>query len=112
MSELIEHGQVIRGWLGIETKPLTEELSRSFGVAQATGILVSGIYRNSPAANGGLLPGDILTHINEIRLLDSRKAMNQAAKLEPGTQVSIKLLRNGQPTELSLTIGQRPISSN
>ena len=112
MSELIEHGQVIRGWIGIETKPLTEELSRSFGVAQATGILVSGIYRNSPAANGGILPGDILTHINEIRLLDSRKAMNQAAKLEPGTQVSIKLLRNGQPTELSLTIGQRPVSSN
>lgn len=112
MDELVANGQVIRGWLGVETQPLTEELARSFGVGRNAGVLISGIFRRGPAAAADVLPGDILTHLNGERVSDGRVAMNQVADLEPGTELKLKLLRNGQPIERTLIVGQRPPPSN
>lgn len=49
MKSIIEHGQVIRGWLGIEVQPLTQELAESFGLSGRPGIVVAGIFRDGPA---------------------------------------------------------------
>lgn len=111
MQELIDHGQVIRGWIGVETQPLTEDLARSFGVKRGAGVLISGVYRRGPAARANILPGDILTHMNGIQVKDGRMAMNQVADLEPGVEVIVKLLRQGKQIERTLIVGQRPISA-
>ena len=112
MQELIDHGQVIRGWIGVETQPLTNDLARSFGVGKDTGVLISGVYRRGPAANADILPGDILTHMNGQKITDGRLAMNQVADFEPGTQIPIKLLREGQTIDRMITVGQRPNSAS
>lgn len=112
MQELIDHGHVIRGWIGVETKLLTEDLARSFGVNKNTGVLISGVYRRGPAANADILPGDILTHMNDQKISDGRAAMNQVAGFEPGAKIVVKLLRNGQPIERIVLVGQRPHSAN
>ena len=111
MQELIDHGQVIRGWIGVETQPLTADLARSFGVVKDAGVLISGVYRRGPAATANILPGDILTHMNGQKITDGRIAMNQVANFEPGTQIPIKLLREGQTIERVITVGQRPNSA-
>jgi len=111
MQELIDHGQVIRGWIGVETQPLTADLARSFGVVKDAGVLISGVYRRGPAATANILPGDILTHMNSQKITDGRLAMNQVANFEPGTQIPIKLLREGQTIERVITVGQRPNSA-
>lgn len=111
MQELIDHGQVIRGWIGVETQPLTDELARSFGVNKNAGVLISGVYRRGPAARADILPGDILTHMNNIQVTDGRIAMNQVADFEPGVDVAIRLLRRGRSIERILTVGQRPMSA-
>lgn len=111
MQELIDHGQVIRGWIGVETKLLTEDLARSFGVKKNTGVLISGVYRRGPAANADILPGDILTHMNDQKITDGRAAMNQVAGFDPGTKIVVRLLRNGQPIERIVLVGQRPHSA-
>jgi serine protease DegS len=112
MQELIEHGQVIRGWIGVETQPLTDDLARSFGVSKNAGVLISGVYRRSPAAEADVLPGDILTHMNGEKISDGRAAMNQVADFEPGTQIPVKLLRNGQSIDRVIRVGQRPNSAS
>ena len=112
MQELIDHGQVIRGWIGVETQPLTDDLARSFGVAKDAGVLISGVYRRGPAANADILPGDILTHMNGQKITDGRLAMNQVADFKPGTQIPIKLLREGQTIDRMITVGQRPNSAS
>ncbi len=112
MQELIDHGQVIRGWIGVETQPLTDDLARSFGVGKDTGVLISGVYRRGPAANADILPGDILTHMNGQKITDGRLAMNQVADFEPGAQIPIKLLRKGQTIDRMITVGQRPNSAS
>ena len=111
MQELIDHGQVIRGWIGVETKLLTEDLARSFGVNKKSGVLISGVYRRSPAANADILPGDILTHMNDQKITDGRAAMNQVAGFDPGAKIVVRLLRNGQPIERVVLVGQRPHSA-
>jgi len=111
MQELIDHGQVIRGWIGVETQPLTEDLARSFGVGNDAGVLISGVYRRGPAADADILPGDILTHMNGQKITDGRAAMNQVADIEPGTDLPVKLLRDGQSIERTIRVGQRPNSA-
>ena len=111
MQELIDHGHVIRGWIGVETKLLTEDLARSFGVNKNTGVLISGVYRRGPAANADILPGDILTHMNDQKISDGRAAMNQVAGFDPGAKIVVRLLRNGQPIERIVLVGQRPHSA-
>jgi serine protease DegS len=112
MKAIIEHGQVIRGWLGIEVQPLTPELAESFGLEGRPGIVVAGIYRDSPAQRATLQPGDIILSIDGEPAGDGRKSMNQVARTRPGEKVSIQVMRNGQELELSAEVGVRPPPSS
>jgi len=108
MNAIIEHGRVIRGWLGIEVQPLTPELAESFGLEGRPGIVVAAVYRDSPAAHAGLQPGDIIFSIDGEPAGDGRKSMNLVAQAKPGDQINIQILRNGQALELPTEIGLRP----
>ena len=112
MNAIIEHGRVIRGWLGIEVQPLTPELAESFGLEGRPGIIVAAIYRNSPAERANLQPGDIILSIDGQPASDGRKSMNLVAQAKPGEEVSIAIVRNGQALELRTEIGLRPPVSN
>lgn len=108
MQAIIEHGQVIRGWLGIEVQPLTPELAESFGMEGRPGIIVAGIYRDGPAQRAGLQPGDLILNIDGQPAGDGRRSMNQVARAKPGDKIRIDILRNGKPLELTAEIGVRP----
>jgi serine protease DegS len=108
MKAIIEEGQVIRGWLGIEVQPLTPELAESFGLQGRAGILVAGIYRGGPAQKAGLQPGDLILRIGEEAAVDGRRSMNQVARTLPGEKVAITVLRGGETLELTAEIGVRP----
>src|SRR3989338_261380 len=108
MQAIIEHGQVIRGWLGIEVQPLTPELAESFGMDGRPGIVVAGIYRDGPAQKAGLQPGALILNIDGQPAGDGRRSMNQVARAKPGEKISIDILRNGKPLKLTAEIGVRP----
>jgi serine protease DegS len=111
MQDLIEHKRVIRGWIGVEVQELTPRLAESFGLENAQGLIVAGIFRNGPAHLAGLQPGDIMTAINGDPISNSRASMSRIATFKPGQSASIDLLRNGVAMQLEVQIGERPKES-
>ena len=108
MKAIIEHGQVIRGWLGIEVQPLTADLAESFGLSGRPGIVVAGIFRDGPAQKAGLQLGDVILSIDGAPASDGRRSMNQVARIKPSDKISIQVMRNGKELKLTAEVGLRP----
>ena len=108
MDSIIKYGRVIRGWLGIESQPLSSTLAEAYGVSTKVGILITGVYEGGPADNAGLRRGDILTGINGQSTRDGRKVMNMVARIPPGQQMTMQVLRDGEAIELTAQATTRP----
>ena len=92
MDELIEHGRVIRGWLGVDAWDLPSMNASALGIS---GPAVELVQVAGPAAAAGLVAGDIITHINGERMLGKDQAMNRVAGLRPGDTIQIRGYRRG-----------------
>ncbi|TCV83725.1 Do family serine endopeptidase [Sulfurirhabdus autotrophica] len=108
MEQIIDHGSVIRGWIGVEVQDLTPELAESFKLSSPKGTLIAGVLRNGPADKGGIKPGDILLEINGKPANDSADMLNKISSLTPNSQASIKVLRNQAELTLHISVGKRP----
>ena len=108
MNDLIEHGRVIRGWLGVTVQDITPNLAATFGLEEVRGGLVSEVVRSSPAYQGGLRPGDVLVGVNGKPIQDGYESMNIIAGTKPGTEVILNVIRNREVLDLTVIIGTRP----
>ncbi len=109
MSQIIEHGRVIRGWLGLEFQNLSPQLAESFGLKDRTGVLVAGVVRQSPAYKAGIRPGDIILKYDDKAIRDAKTIQNEIASSRPKTEVTVSGLRRGKKFEVTAKITQRPI---
>jgi len=108
-EEIITHGHVVRGWIGIEIQNISTELAESFGLTDTSGVIVAGMLNNGPASKAGLRPGDIIKRINDAEVIDGKHAINLISRSRPGNVINIDLLRNGQLIQKQATTSQRPI---
>lgn len=108
MMQIVEHGSVVRGWLGIEPQVLTRGLASALSMPYIPGILVSGVFKNGPAYQAGIAPGDIITEINGEPLQDPRDALTFISGKRPGDQVEITVMRKGEAYRIKAIVGERP----
>jgi serine protease DegS len=108
MKQIIEHGHVVRGWLGIEAQDLTADLAQSFNLESTRGVLISGVLRDGPADNAGLQPGDVVLAINDQPVNDARQAMKLISDAHPDTIIRLTGSRQGKRFIAHARVSQRP----
>jgi len=107
LDDIVNKGRVVRGWIGIVPQDITEEQAAQFGLAQA-GVLLTNLFRDSPALKAGLEPGDMLKEIDGAPLHSAQEAIARVAAHRPGTTVTLRALRNGEPIVVRAQVTERP----
>ena len=107
LEAIVRDGSVTRGWLGVEPQQLDSELARSFGVRSTTGVVITGVLQNGPAAAAGMLPGDVITHIAGTPVSDVAGLLAAVAALRPGETAEIRIDRRDTPMTLQVIPGRR-----
>jgi S1-C subfamily serine protease len=99
MERLVEHGEVQRGYLGVELQPeITSGLARSFNLPDASGAMIASVVPGTPADKAGLKNGDVIREVNGRPVVDRPQLRLLIAQLEPGTEVTLKVLAEGRPS--------------
>src|SRR5207302_352892 len=108
LEQIVKSGSVTRGWIGVELQELTPPIAESLRLATARGALVGGVLRGGPADKAGVKPGDVVIEIQGKPVADSVGLLNLVAALAPGQSAKLKLKRQGQDVDASITVGRRP----
>jgi Do/DeqQ family serine protease len=108
MDQLIKNGRVRRAKLGVTVQSITADLATSLGLPSAKGALVSDVEDGSPAARAGITQGDVITEFNGTPVVDSNQLRNDVSSTLPGSNVSLKVFRNGRTETLQAKLGELP----
>ena len=105
-DQLVKHGKVTRGRIGITIQEVNQALADSFGLKTPHGALVSGIDKNGPAEKAGVLPGDIIVKLADRNIEHSGDLPALISDYPPGSKTTLEIMRNGVSKTLPLTIGE------
>ena len=109
MEQIIQTGSVQRGWIGVGVQEMTREIAESFKMPGTTrGALITEVFRGTPADRGGMKVGDVLIAVDGKSVTDSAAMLNLIAALTPGSQATLRVMRETKEIELKVTVGKRP----
>jgi serine protease Do len=108
IQDLMDNGEVVRGWLGVQIQDINDKIAASIGRTEATGALIVEPQPNGPAAEAGLQPGDAVLAVNGQPIDDTRDLATTIAGLDPGATAALTVWRNGAETEINVTLGTLP----
>ena len=103
-TQLIEHGNVTRGYLGVTIQDLTADLALSFGIKDTKGVLVSQVLSDSPAEKAGMRQGDVIVSLNGKPVDTAAALRNEIAMTAPGTSLKVGVIRDGKTKTLSVKV--------
>lgn len=108
MENLVEHGRVVRGFLGVNIQDITSELAKEFDLDEPRGALVAEVTPDSPAEKAGLKNGDVIVEFNGKEIRDSRHLKLQVGQTAPDQDVTVKLIRDGKPETVEVRLKEFP----
>jgi len=108
MQQILKNGKVVRGYIGVGIQEVTPALAKAFNAPPEKGALVGNVQPNSPGSKAGLQRGDVITELDGKPISGANDLRLKIGAMGPGTTVHLKLLRNGQPREVTLTLGESP----
>lgn len=109
MTQIIQHGHVQRGWLGIAVQDITPQLAESFKLDSPNGVIVTNLIRKGPADLAGLDRGDIITHIDDKQVNNMYELLYTISQVKPDTVIVLKGFRKGKKFSAKAKVLQRPV---
>jgi Do/DeqQ family serine protease len=107
MEALIKGGSVRRGWIGVEPRDLSAELAESLNLSVKTGVLITGVLQDGPAAKGGLRPGDVVVKVGDKPVRNTGDLFAAVAALPPEQPARLGVLRGAQALDVTVQVGER-----
>ena len=111
-KQLLDHGKVSRGRLGITIQEVNQELANSFGLANPAGALVSAVEAGSPAEKAGIESGDVILKFNGKEVVSSKDLPSMVADITPGKTARVEIWHAGKAREVSVDVGEMKTASN
>ncbi|MDR9435704.1 MAG: Do family serine endopeptidase [Thiohalophilus sp.] len=109
MQQIIEHGEVKRGWLGVAIQNINDNLAESLDLDEdQKGVIITSILNQGPADDAGLQPGDVITQINDKAVTDVANALDIISNHRPGDRITINIIRQGKSMKKTARVTQRP----
>jgi serine protease Do len=104
--QLVQHGKVTRGHLGVGIQELNQALADSFGLKKAEGALIGSVEKGSPAERGGLQPGDVVISFNGEPISHSGDLSSHVGEMKPGSSSKIGIIRHGEAKTVAVTLDE------
>ena len=109
MDQIIRTGKVTRGYLGVSIQDITTDLSTAMKLSKTNGALVGDVDPNGPAAQAGLMSGDVIVEANGKPVNDSRELRLMISSMAPGSQMNLRVSHNGQTRDVSVKLVEMPM---
>jgi len=106
LGTLIEKGEVLRGWLGIEMRAVDEVVKKQFGLSREEGVLVNRVVPGSPAGSAGFKRGDIIVRFNGRKIKGPLSLRKNVQGLPPGKKVKAEIIREGKNVVINVKLGK------
>jgi len=106
MNQIVVHGSVRRGQLGVSVQDLTPDLAQAFNIPADQGAVIAQVSPGSAAARAGLKEGDVVLRINDRTIRDGGSLRNEIGLLEVGEALRLEILREGKPLTLDAKVGE------
>jgi len=112
LAQIIERGEVTRGWLGVEPQDLDVDLARALGVERADGVVIRSVQRGGPADRAGIVASDVVVAVDGKATRNTPALLARVAELAPGSVAKVSVMRQGKALAVDVAVGRRPRASN
>ena len=112
VAQLVEHGEVHRGWLGVGIDPITDVLAEKNNVKQGVGVIVNSVFEGDPAHLAGLIVGDIILKIGGVKIDSPNSLIRIIGTISPGQTINLNILRKGERKVVSVKLESKKKKNN
>ncbi len=108
MEQLIDKGQVTRGWLGVYIQDVTAPMAKALKMDSPRGVLVAELAKDGPAQKAGVKESDVILEVDGTPVENKDQLSSRIASTPPGTKVTLTVLRRGSTRHITVTLGTLP----
>jgi serine protease Do len=111
MNQVMDHGKVVRGYLGVMPQNITPSLAKTFNLKDSRGVLIGDVTPGAPAEKAGLQRGDVVLEVNGETVEDSNQLRMKISLMAPGTTANLRVLHDGAEKSVSVKLGELPTTT-
>ncbi len=112
LSDIVQFGRVVRGWLGVEAKRVRPRAAHESGLLTSEGMIITSTTAGGPADAAGLQRGDIIIGIRGNPVKDANDIVQTIQESRPGDTVTIEIIRGGNTSSIDVLLQEQPTSAS